>query len=273
MPAPARVPTSRASGWQVARLISKRTETAAAMSFRFAPERWAGHRSGQHLDLRLTAEDGYQAERSYSIASAPEDAALELTVERTPDGEVSAYLVDEMAPGDAVEVRGPIGGWFVWDVEHGGPLLLIAGGSGIVPLMAMLRHRHRRGSRIPARLVVSARTAEDLFYAGELAALAAEDDGFQLTVTVTRGPPLLPGGPTGRVDAAMLARVAWPLEQHPLAFVCGPTSFVEHAANLLVDLGYPPELLKAERFGPSGTGPLGGSVDPAASGAPRGPAR
>ena len=253
---------SRTTPWQVARLVSKRQETRTATTLVLAPEAWPGHRAGQHVDLRLTAEDGYQAERSYSIASPPEDAPLELTVERLADGEVSSYLVDDMAPGDQVELRGPIGGWFAWEVTQGGPLLLLAGGSGIVPLMAMIRHRSRRHSRIPARLLVSVRFTQDLFYARELAALAAARDGFELTATVTRGPPVDPGGRTGRLDAALLAEVAWPPEEGSRAFVCGPTSFVELAANLLVDLGYPAGSVRTERFGPSGTGPVAGGDGP-----------
>ncbi|HLI57920.1 MAG TPA: FAD-binding oxidoreductase [Actinomycetota bacterium] len=221
---------------------------------------WRRRLAGQHVDVRLTADDGYQAERSYSIASAPEDPALELTVERLDEGEVSLYLVDDMLPGDLLELRGPIGGWFVWDVRNGGPLLLIAGGSGLVPLMAMLRHRQRQHSTVPARLLVSVRTAEDLFYAAELADLAAAADGFELFVTVTRGDPI-PGSPLrGRINQAMLAAVAWPAAERPRAYVCGPTPFVETATGLLVELGYPPEAVRAERFGPSGT------IDPVPAG-------
>ncbi|HWD09873.1 MAG TPA: FAD-binding oxidoreductase [Actinomycetota bacterium] len=250
-----------------ARLVGKRAETPTAATLVFEPgaepgiagtaaprpRAWLRHVAGQHIDVRLTAEDGYQAERSYSIASAPEDPALELTVEQLDEGEVSLYLVNDMLPGDLLELRGPIGGWFVWDVRDGGPLLLLAGGSGLVPLMSMLRHRQRQHSTVPARLLVSVRTAEDLLYATELADLAAAGDGFELFVTVTRGIPTAGSGLTGRINEAMLATIAWPSTDRPRAYVCGPTSFVETATKLLVDLGYPPETVRAERFGPTGT--------------------
>src|SRR4051794_20055691 len=161
--------------WQVVELVDKQPETPTAATLRFTPDGWPGHRAGQHVDVRLTAEDGYQAQRSYSIASAPEDGGLALTVERLDEGEVSPYLVDDMAPGDVLELRGPIGGWFVWDVDDGGPLLLVAGGSGLVPLMAMLRHRRAGGADVPARLVLSARSADDILYADELRELDASD--------------------------------------------------------------------------------------------------
>jgi ferredoxin-NADP reductase len=204
------------------------------------------------VDVRLTAEDGYQAQRSYSIASAPEEGMVALTVVRFADGEVSPYLVDEMRPGDELELRGPIGGWFVWDAHDGGPLLLVAGGSGLVPLMAMLRHRHAVASHVPARLLVSARTADDVLYSGELAELAEADDGFELLATLTRDAP--PGwtGFTRRVDREMLAEVAWDPGELARTFVCGPTAFVEAAAEALVGLGHDPALVKTERFGPTG---------------------
>jgi ferredoxin-NADP reductase len=229
--------------------VSKRAETPSAATLVFDPEHWPGHRAGQHVDVRLTADDGYQAERSYSIASAPEDTQLELTVERLADGEVSGYLVDGMVPGDVLELRGPIGGWFAWDVADGGPLLLVAGGSGLVPLMAMLRHRRRRSSRVPTRLLVSVRTGEQLIYAGELRELAAAGDGFELFVTATRGEPLPGSALSGRVNRQMLAGVAWPGPGRGRAYVCGPTSFVEMATALLVELGYPARDIRAERFG------------------------
>lgn len=239
--------------WRVARLTARHAETPTAATLRFEVAGGGlGQVAGQHVDVRLTAEDGYQAERSYSIASPPEDPGLELTVERLDGGEVSSYLVDDMLPGDEVEVRGPIGGWFNWSVAEGGPLLLVAGGSGIVPLMAMLRHRRRQASQVPARLVVSVRSLDGLFYADELGALAAAGDGFQLAVTLTREAPPGWAGRTGRIDRALLAGFAWPAGSGARAFVCGPTSLVESAATLLVDLGYPPGRVKAERFGPSG---------------------
>ncbi len=211
---------------------------------------WPGHRAGQHVDVRLTAEDGYQAQRSYSVASAPEDERLALTVERIEDGEVSPYLVDELEIGDAFEVRGPIGGYFVWEAELGGPLLLFAGGSGIVPLMAMLRHRAAVASDVPARLLLSARTADDLIYREELERLAAAGDGFELFRTLTRAQPAGWDGFTGRVDSDLLRRVSEPYGQ---AFVCGPTGFVEAVAQGLVDLGLDPVQVKTERFGPTGS--------------------
>jgi ferredoxin-NADP reductase len=200
----------------------------------------------------VTAQDGNHAERSYSIASAPEDPSLELSIDRLDNGEVSPYLVEDMAEGDLVEIRGPIGGWFVWEADDGGPLLLIAGGSGIVPLMAMLRHRVRRSSHIPVRLLASVRTPGDLFYAEELRRLDAAGDGFELFVTATRAVPAGWTGLAGRIDEGMLAKIAWPPSDSPLAYVCGPTSFVETAGGLLVAAGYPPGRVRAERFGPSG---------------------
>jgi len=238
--------------WRNARLLSRRHETPSAATLSFQLEHWPGHRAGQHVDVRVCAGDGYRAERSYSIASAPEDPSLELSVDRLDDGEVSPYLVQDMAEGDVVQIRGPIGGWFVWEANDGGPLLLIAGGSGIVPLMAMLRHRARRGSHVPIRLLASVRTPGDLFYAEELQRLAAAGDGFELFVTATRGVPAGWPGLVGRIDKDMLAGIAWPPSDNPLAFVCGPTSFVETQTGLLVAAGYPPGRVRAERFGPSG---------------------
>jgi ferredoxin-NADP reductase len=240
------------AGWRTASLVDRRVETANASTLFFDAGSWPGHRAGQHVDLRLTAEDGYQAERSYSIASPPEEARLALTVERLDAGEVSPYLVDEMQTGDVLELRGPIGGWFVWDAADGGPLLLIAGGSGLVPLMAMLRHRRAAASHVPARLLVSARNAADVLYADELRQLRDAGDGFDLFETLTREAP--PGwtGLTGRVDREMLAKVAWDPDELPRTYVCGPTGFVEAAASALVDLGHDPGLVKTERFGPTG---------------------
>ena len=241
-----------AAGWRPATLAEKRTETASAMTLLFDAGDWPGHRAGQHVDVRLTAQDGYQAQRSYSIASAPEERMVALTVVRFEDGEVSPYLVDEMRPGDELELRGPIGGWFVWDAHDGGPLLLIAGGSGLVPLMAMLRHRHAVASHVPARLLVSARSADDVLYSGELAELAEADDGFELLATLTREAP--PGwtGFNRRIDREMLAEVAWDPDELARTYVCGPTAFVEAAAEGLVGLGHDPALVKTERFGPTG---------------------
>ena len=238
--------------WQEASLVEKRPETTSAATLAFATDPWPGHRAGQHVDVRLTAEDGYQAERSYSIASPPEDSRLALTVERLNEGEVSPYLVDEMEAGDVLELRGPIGGWFVWDPSDGGPLLLIGGGSGVVPLMAMLRHRARLGDETPARLLLSARTIDDVFYADELRELAGRGDGFELRTTLTRQTPPDWDGYDRRVDREMLAEVAWAPDERPRVYVCGPTAFVEAASGGLVDLGHDPGLIKTERFGPTG---------------------
>jgi len=240
------------AGWQSATLRDKRTETDRAATLHLLTDAWPGHRAGQHVDVRLTAEDGYQAQRSYSIASPPEDDGdVALTVERLDDGEVSPYLVDEMAPGDMCELRGPIGGWFVWDADDGGPLLLVGGGSGVVPLMSMLRHRAARASQADARLLVSARSPRDALYRDELEELEPRA-GLLVAWTFTREPP--PGwlGFAGRVDAEMLTAVGPGPQARPRCFVCGPTPFVEHVANLLVDAGHDPHLIHAERFGPTG---------------------
>jgi ferredoxin-NADP reductase len=218
----------------------------------FDVEGWPGHRAGQHVDLRLTAEDGYQASRSYSIASPPEDGAVALTVERLDDGEVSPYLVDVMAPGDEIELRGPIGGWFVWEAGSDDPVSMIAGGSGIVPLMSMLRHRAARASTAPARLLVSVRTIHDLIYGHELAVLEAANDGLELFVTLTREAPEGWDGFTRRIDTEMLGQVVWPPAARARTYICGPTSFVETAADGLVALGHDPASIRTERFGPTG---------------------
>jgi ferredoxin-NADP reductase len=231
--------------WQVAIVTSVRRETDAVRTIGLEVPDWPGHRAGQHLDVRLTAEDGYTAERSYSIATA-DGEPVAITVERLYDGEVSPYLTGELRPGDQLELRGPIGRWFVWDAGDGGPLLLIAGGSGVVSLRAILRHRQRSGGDVPVRLLYSSRTLADVIYHGELDQYR---DGVQVSYTLTRSQP--PGwtGYSGRVDAAMLGEIAWPASQHPLAFVCGPTSFVEAVAGNLVALGYPAGRVKTERFG------------------------
>jgi ferredoxin-NADP reductase len=233
--------------WRAAMVRDVTVETPRAATLTIDVEGWHGHRAGQHVDVRLTADDGYQAQRSYSIASAPEDRALQLTVERLDDGEVSPYLVDEVRAGDTIEVRGPFGGWFVWDVSDGGPLLLVAGGSGLVPLMSMLRHRRRSGSDAEARLLLSAREPEDVLYALELAAL-----GTDVVRTYTRDAPESWTGYTRRVDRAMLAEVSWPPASDPHVYVCGPTGFVEAVADDLVALGHDPARLRLERFGATG---------------------
>jgi ferredoxin-NADP reductase len=220
------------------------TENARTKSIVLDGADWPEHLAGQHVDVRLTAEDGYQAQRSYSIASAPEDEHLVLTVERLEDGEVSPYLTETLQPGDELELRGPIGGYFVWQESLGGPLLLVGGGSGIVPLRAMLRHHHAVGSDVPARLLYSSRTREDLIYREELA-------GFDATITLTREQPEGWTGHTGRVGTELLAEVAWPPAERPLVYVCGPTGFVEGVADALVALGHEPARIRTERFGPT----------------------
>ena len=213
---------------------------------------WPGHLAGQHVDVRLTADDGYQAQRSYSIASAPEDPRVEITVERLEDGEVSPYLVGELRPKDKLELRGPIGGYFVWKAEDPRPLLLIAGGSGVVPLMAMIRHRAAAKSTNPARMLYSSRSLDDVIYREELERLEAIDGGLRVTHTLTRSQP--PGwrGYSRRLDGAMIKDVVWPAKEDPQVFICGPTPFVEAAASLLVDHGYEPRRIKTERFGATG---------------------
>ena len=245
-------PRSRRLEWQPAEVAEKLAETPAAATLVLSVEGWAGHRAGQHVDVRLTAEDGYQAQRSYSVASAPEPGRLSLTVERLDDGEVSPYLVDEVRAGDRFELRGPLGGWFTWHPGDGGPLLLVAGGSGIVPLMSMLRHRRALASGVPVRLLVSARTAGDLLFRRELDELAAAGDGVEVAITLTREQPPGWAGLAGRVDAALLERIAWPAEEAARTFVCGPTGFVEAVAEALVGLGQPPGRMKTERFGATG---------------------
>jgi ferredoxin-NADP reductase len=237
--------------WRTATVREVVAESARARTIALDVPAWPGHRAGQHVDLRLTAEDGYQAQRSYSIASAPELDALEVTVELVDEGEVSPYLVEELRTGDQFEVRGPIGGHFTWTVGDGGPLLLVAGGSGLVPLMAMLRHRAARGSTVAAHVLVSARSASDALYREELEALEPRA-GLQVAWTYTRTPP--PGwtGWHRRVDAAMLEAVGPGPAAGPRAFVCGPTPFVEAVADLLVGAGHDPRSVHTERFGPTG---------------------
>ncbi|HET7856530.1 MAG TPA: ferredoxin reductase [Gaiellaceae bacterium] len=209
---------------------------------------WEGHRAGQHVDVRLTAEDGYQAQRSYSIASAADESRVDLTVERLDDGEVSPYLTEEAMPGDQLEIRGPVGGYFVWDPEPGGPVLLAGGGSGVVPLMAMARQRAAHGDEVPTRLLYSARSCDDVIYRDELERLVG--DGLDVVYTLTREQPEGWTGYARRVDRELLAEVV--PEGLALAFVCGPTPFVESVAATLVDLGHDPLRIKTERFGPTG---------------------
>ena len=249
----ARAAIPRRLSWRLGRVTGRLDETPRARTLVLDVPGWPGHRAGQHVDVRLTAPDGYRAPRSYSIASAPDDAdRVELTVERIEGGEVSPYLVDELAEGDRLELRGPIGGYFVWDVELGGPLLLVAGGSGIAPLMAMLRHRAVRGSRVPARLLYSSRSLEDVIYRAELDRLAGRADGLEVFHTLTRSRPPDWGGYARRIDGDMLAEAGFAPEQRPLCMVCGPTPLVESVAGRLVELGHPPDRVKTERFGPTG---------------------
>jgi ferredoxin-NADP reductase len=238
--------------WQAGTVVALRKETDRATSIVLRMPDWPGHRAGQHVDVRLTAEDGYQAQRSYSIASAPEDDAVVLTVERIEDGEVSSYLVDELRPGDELELRGPIGGYFVWEQALGGPLVLLAGGSGIAPLRAMLRHHRAVRSAVPVRLLYSARTEPELIYRDELVGTRA-GEAIDVQFTLTREQP--PGwqGYARRVDRDLLAEMAWQPEQRPLVYICGPTAFVEVAADALVSLGHDPGRIRTERFGPTGT--------------------
>jgi ferredoxin-NADP reductase len=239
--------------WHLSKVVKSTQETTRAKTLALEVPDWPGHTAGQHVDVRLTAPDGYQARRSYSIASAPEDAPqVALTVERIEDGEVSPYLVDELAPGDQLELRGPVGGYFIWSVGVGGPLLLVAGGSGITPLMAMLRHRARQASSIPTRLVYSARSLDEVIFYEELQSLANRGNGFEVFYTLTRSQPAGWTGFSRRIDREMLAEVAFPPSVRPLCMICGPTPLVEAVAQTLVDQGQVPDRVKTERFGPTG---------------------
>ncbi|MFL6189236.1 MAG: ferredoxin reductase, partial [Actinomycetes bacterium] len=213
---------------------------------------WDGHLPGQHVDVRLTAEDGYRAERAYSIASSPDGGRIELAVERLEDGEVSPYLAGELRPGDQLELRGPVGGYFVWEPGRGGPLLLVAGGSGVAPLMAMVRYRAATGREVPARLLYSSRTEEDVIFREELDRLADAGDGLTVTHALTRAQPPGWAGYARRIDAVMLEEVGWRPGERPLIYVCGPTRLVEAVAGDLVALGHDPVRVKTERFGPTG---------------------
>ena len=241
--------------WRVATVTSVRDETPHARTIVLDIPDWPGHRAGQHVDVRLVAEDGYEAQRSYSIASPPESATVELTVERILNAEVSPYLCDVLREGDGLEVRGPIGGYFVWSAAQDGPLLFVAGGSGIVPLMSMLRHRSRASAavqtRTPVRMVYSARSLDDIIYRRELESIGNDSD-VRLALTLTRSAPPDWSGYHRRVDRAMLDEVAWSAAQNAHAFVCGPTPLVESVASLLVDMGYDPARVRTERFGPTG---------------------
>ena len=237
--------------WQIAKVVEVVPETARVHSLVLDCPTWSGHLAGQHVDVRLTAPDGYQAQRSYSIASAPEDPKLMLTVERLDDGEVSPYLFDVLAVGHELELRGPIGGYFVWTPAHGGPLLLIAGGSGVVPFRAIVRHRAAAGNNTPTRLLYSARSIADVIYRDELSQLATT--GLDVRLTLTRAWPDEWTGFRRRIDMEILRAVAWSPTERPLVFVCGPSGFVEAAANALVELGHDAARIRTERFGPTGS--------------------
>jgi ferredoxin-NADP reductase len=239
--------------WQIATVTAARDETARVKTLTLLVPGWQGHRPGQHVDIRLTAEDGYQAERSYSIGSAPsEQPVIDLSVERITDGEVSPFLDDVVVVGDRFEVRGPIGGYFVWDGAATEPLLLVAGGSGVVPLMSIVRHRARIGSSVPCTLLYSSRTPDDVIYAEELDRLGARDDGLRVVHTFTRAQPQGWTGYSRRIDMRMLGEVMESTGRMAQAFVCGPTPLVEVAAEALVNLGLAPSQVRTERFGPSG---------------------
>ena len=238
--------------WRLAEVIEVVPETPRAKSLVLEVPGWEGHKAGQHVDVRLTAPDGYQTQRSYSIASAPEDERLVLTVDRLDDGEVSPYLTDVLMAGDKLELRGPIGGYFAWEAGDGGPLLLVGGGSGVAPLMAMIRHRAAASSDVPTRLLYSSRSFEEIIYREELERLVARDGSLEIFHTLTRSTPEGWGGHERRIDAEMLEEVGWSPEEGPLAFVCGPTPLVEAVATALVGLGHDPARVKTERFGATG---------------------
>jgi ferredoxin-NADP reductase len=254
----ARTAVPRRLSWLVATVKETKDETATARTLILDVPGWPGHVAGQHVTVKLTAEDGYSTQRDYSIANAAtagaEDASrVEITVQRLEDGEVSPYLTDVLRPGDPLELRGPIGGWFVWRPEEPAPTLLTGGGSGVVPLMAMIRTRIARGSGTPMRLIYSTRGPDTLLYHEELQRLSDQDPALRVDLVYTRRAPAGWEGKVGRLGAAQLAALAWPPADQPASFVCGPTSFVEAVANLLIDQGHDPQRIKTERFGPSGS--------------------
>jgi ferredoxin-NADP reductase len=238
--------------WRLTDVTALVDETARVRTIELDAPGWPGHLPGQHVDVRLTAEDGYQAERSYSIATPADGTRLAITVERIDDGEVSPYLVGELRPGDKLELRGPIGGYFVWEASRGGPLLLFGGGSGLVPLMAMLRERVSMGSWVSVRLLVSSRSWDEVIYRSELESIDREQKGVEIVHALTRSQPRGWTGYDRRVDREMLAEVAWPPGDRPISYVCGPTGFVETVASALVELGHAPDMIRTERFGPTG---------------------
>ena len=239
--------------WHVGTVVALYDETATARTIKLEVPGWPGHVAGQHVDVRLTSSDGYSAVRSYSIASAPNsEGRVEVTVERLPNGEVSPYLTQDLIIGDHLELRGPIGGWFVWRTQQTEPIQLIAGGSGLVPLMAMIRSRAAAASNAPFRLLYSVREPEAVLYRDELMSLSDQDNPVSLKCAYTRAAPKDWPRPVGRIDAALIADTTWPSELVPTCYVCGPTSFVESAAGLLTDTGHSPDKIKTERFGPTG---------------------
>lgn len=246
------VQPTRKLPWRTAEVRGIVEETPRVRTLVLEVPDWPGHRPGQHIDIRLTSDDGYQAQRSYSIASAPEAPHLLVTVERIEEGEVSPYLSGEVRMGDKFEIRGPIGGHFVWSASMTEPLFLVAGGSGVAPLMAMLRHRAAAGNKNPALLLYSSRSFEDIIYRNELDTLAAKNDGLKVVHTLTRQQPANWSGEKKRIDREMLARVGFAPAQKPRMFICGPTALVESAARALIDLGHSETLIKTERFGPTG---------------------
>ncbi len=239
--------------WQIASVTGIKSETSSVKTFTLKLPAWMRHRAGQHYDIRLTAEDGYQTQRSYSIASEPErEGEVDITVERLNDGEVSSYLHDVLIVGDRIEVRGPIGGYFVWEASIIEPLLLVAGGSGVVPLMSMLRHRVAARANNPTALLYSSRSFEDVIYYNELDALNKANSGLKVFHTLTRSQPADWKGYARRIDEAMLKEVAGPLGRSAQVFICGPTLMVESAANALVKIGIDSNRIRTERFGPTG---------------------
>jgi len=245
------VPAARLA-WRTADIVAVREETAHARVLTLHVADWPGHEAGQHVDVRLTAADGYQAQRSYSISSTPAASQLELLVDYVADGEVSPYLTREARVGDRFELRGPIGGYFVWTAAYGGPLLLVAGGSGIAPLASILAYRASAAPGVATRLLYSVRTAEDIIFKERLESWKRQDPALTVSLTLTRSAPPDWSGYRGRIDAAMLREVAFAASAAPLAYVCGPTAMVEHVADALVSVGYPPGRVRTERFGPSG---------------------
>ena len=238
--------------WHPTRLVDRWEETGSAVTLVFGVPGWPGHLPGQHVDVRLTAEDGYSTQRSYSLAAPDHGARVELTVQVVEDGEVSPFLAKDLGIGDPVELRGPVGGWFVWRPGTPGPVFLAGGGSGVVPLMAMVRARHEAGSAAPFHLVYSVRSPDEVYYAAELERRVRHEDGLRVTVVHSRRAPLGASRPAGRLDTAELAELAWPAGREPLNFVCGPTGFVDEIATALVTLGHPEHRVRTERFGASG---------------------